>query len=98
MARTSFTVAEHFGEWLRAVRERRDLTLPAPPECGEQGRAVRALFATFAAEFDDYAILIRDTLDAVARNGEELQRVIAAAAHQDGLVRDTAAAIGEISA
>ncbi len=91
-------VADALAGWLHAVRERRDLTLPPPPHSGERGRAVQALFAAFAAEFDDYAILIRDTLDAARRNGEELQGVIAAAARQDELVRDTAGAVGEVSA
>jgi methyl-accepting chemotaxis protein len=91
-------VADALAEWMQAVRERRDLTLPPPLEGGDRGRAIQALFATLAAEFDDYATLIRDTLDVARRNGEELQGVIAAAARQDVLVRDTAGAVGEVSA
>lgn len=91
-------VADALAGWMHAVRERRDLTLPPPPDAGDRGRAIQALFAAFAAEFDDYAILIHDALDAARRNGDELQGVIAAAARQDVLVRDTAGAIGEVSA
>lgn len=87
-----------FAAWLDAVRERRDLTLVPPPAAGDRARTVLALLAAFSGEFDDYATLIRDTLDAARRNGEELQGVIAAAARQDELVRDTAGAVGEVSA
>jgi methyl-accepting chemotaxis protein len=51
-----------------------------------------------AAEMADYAKLVEDAQTAVRRNGELLGAMIESSARQDELVRDTAAAVGQVSA
>jgi methyl-accepting chemotaxis protein len=81
---------------LRAVADRRDLTLPPPPD--PDSAPIAAAVAAFGAEFADYATLIGDAREAVRRNAELLAGMVASSARQDELVRDTAAAVGGVSA
>jgi methyl-accepting chemotaxis protein len=81
---------------LRAVADRRDLTLPPPPDSGSASIATAVV--AFGAEFADYAGLIGDAHDAVRRNAELLAGMVASSARQDELVRHTAAAVGDVSA
>lgn len=82
---------------MAAVAERRDLASP-PPAGVDAPAELRALLAGFATEFADYAALIGDAGEAVRRNGQHLAAVVASAARQDELVRDTAAVVGSVSA
>ncbi|MEA2721610.1 MAG: methyl-accepting chemotaxis protein [Candidatus Eremiobacteraeota bacterium] len=81
--------------WLRTIGERRNLTIPPPFGTVE---AAAAALSAFSAEFADYAALIEDARQAVRRNGEQLAGAVGSAARQDELIRDTAAAVGEVSA
>jgi methyl-accepting chemotaxis protein len=54
--------------------------------------------AAFGAEFAAYATLIDDAREAVRRNAELLAGMVASSTRQDELVRDTAAAVGDVSA